>query len=673
MDTRLKDSRPFAAWFSFFMGISLLAAILLTGIAMVIDSNGNIKALKAPFIDYRETVFFKEQTGHYFNNLLSMVHSIPEEKDYWLTTEQRLKDEGINLKYYASDLNTGMLVNNTGELSFTSSGMPILPKNYKYYWYYDGHKLWVMDNGKAIDIERLDSGYRNIVSRLDIYPESPSTRAVLAVSDALQPNPYGHSAYYGEKQLLMIIGWVYIALTVLGLVLIVFALIKREQKRAFDQILASWLGRLWLEVKILISIIPLSMMAVSVSNSVSGYNELLQLIFVTVCLSGVFILGCWWFYLMFLDLTINRSKVFTNNMINAIIQWYKKYEGQYSWQKSMQKRVYVLVAAEAIMALCSVMFLLVSFGGGGGAFFIALLIAAAGIYLIYRYLCHYNHTIIDLGKLTDHIENMKNGDMAARLELDPAGDMYRTAQNLNSIQDGMSKAIAEKMKSERMKVDLITNVSHDLKTPLTSIISYVELLSKEEGLPEHVGDYIKILSQKSDRLKNLIQDLFDLSKASSEVINLDMDRIDLGRLIHQTLGDMHEQIADSGLTFRVNLPDEPVLIMGDGQKLYRVFENLIMNTLKYSLTGSRVFVDLVIDGQNARATIKNTANYEMNFTEEEILQRFVRGDESRSTEGSGLGMAIAQSFTQICKGQFEIKMDGDLFKVELSFPVQTQS
>jgi signal transduction histidine kinase len=261
--------------------------------------------------------------------------------------------------------------------------------------------------------------------------------------------------------------------------------------------------------------------------------------------------------------------------------------------------------------------------------------------------------------------------MENRLELPEGADMYHAAQNLNSIQEGMSKAVADQLKSERLKIDLITNMSHDLKTPLTSIISYVDLLTKEEGLPEHVDDYIAILSQKAQRLKNLIQDLFDLSKASSADIILEVDQIDLGRLINQTVADLEEQISASGLAFRVNLPDEPVSILSDGKKLYRVWENLISNTLKYSLTGSRVYIDLLTDQKECVATIKNTANYEMTFTEDEIMQRFVRGDESRTSEGSGLGLSIAQSFTQICGGTFSINIDGDLFKVELRFLMAT--
>ena len=325
----------------------------------------------------------------------------------------------------------------------------------------------------------------------------------------------------------------------------------------------------------------------------------------------------------------------------------------------------MLVGVEAVLALISGIFVLT--GSSGGTLLLAFLIAGAGIYLIYRYLKRYTETVSDLGKLMDHIELIKNGDMSTRLEVTEDADIYPAVQNLNYIQEGMGIAVAEKMKSERMKIDLITNVSHDLKTPLTSIISYVDLLNKEDGLPEHVNDYIRILAQKSEHLKNLIHDLFDLSKASSNNLALDMEKIDLARLAKQALADMEEPIAASGLTFRINIPDEPVYITSDGKKLYRVLENLIVNTLKYSLSGSRVFVDLTVSSKEVTATIKNTANYEMTFDEDEILQRFARGDQSRSSEGSGLGLSIAQTFTEVCGGKFSIKIDGDLFKVELRF------
>ncbi len=494
---------------------------------------------------------------------------------------------------------------------------------------------------------------------------------MLAVKDNLVKNPYAHSKYYGEQQFLAIMGWIYIGLLVLGLLLLVLAIINRPSKREFDRKLASWSNRMWLEVKILLALLVLVFFGVFGFNYYPGWGAPVAQVLGVTFISCILIACFWWFYLMLIDLIVNGKNFFTPNSINSLLTWYRKYEKRYTWQKSMLKRAYMLVGVEAVLALISVIFVLT--GSSGGTLLLALLIAGAGIYLIYRYLKRYDETLSDLGKLMDHIGLIKNGDMETHLEVAEDADIYPAVQNLNSIQEGMGTAVTEKMKSERMKIVLITNVSHDLKTPLTSIISYVDLLNKEEGLPEHVNDYIRILTQKSEHLKNLIQDLFDLSKASSNNLALDMEKIDLARLVKQTLADMEEPITASGLTFRINIPDEPVYIISDGKKLYRVLENLIMNTLKYSLSGSRVFVDLTVDSKEVTATIKNTANYEMTFDEDEILQRFVRGDKSRSSEGSGLGLSIAQTFTEVCGGKFFIKIDGDLFKVELRFETESEN
>ena len=240
----------------------------------------------------------------------------------------------------------------------------------------------------------------------------------------------------------------------------------------------------------------------------------------------------------------------------------------------------------------------------------------------------------------------------------------------DEINKGFDVSLKEQMKSERMKVELITNVSHDLKTPLTSIISYIDLLSKEEGLSETARDYVNILREKSYRLKNIVSDLFDLAKSTSGDINLDIEKLDLKKLIEQTLGDMEDDIKDSGLQIKTRLPAEPVYIMADGKRLYRVFQNLIDNALKYSLKGTRVYIELEEANGKAIASIKNISGYEMNFTTEEILQRFARGDKARSTDGSGLGLSIAESFTRVCGGDFRVDIDGDLFKVTVKFNVE---
>lgn len=681
MDTKLKKSKPFTAWLCFFLAVSIMIGLLISVFSVLGHSGANWEALKAPFTDYKNSTVFKQRTADYYGRLFSMVADpSSQDDDNVEITESSLDNEGENLKYYALNKNNNFLVQNITPKpsSLSDSGKtPALPAGYSYCWYFDGEKLRVIDHGKPIDIQRRDSGYQGTFNGYiyNLAPDNMSDiRVVLAVKDNLVENPYAHSKYYGEQQFLSIMGWVYTGLLVLGLLLLVLAIINRPSKREFDLKLASWMGRMWMEVKLLLSPLVLMFFGGFTFNYYTDWRFPVDHVLGVAFASCIIITCFWWFYLILIDLIVNGKRFFTHNSINSLLTWYRKYEKRYPWQKLMLKRAYMLVAAEAALALISVIFVLIAISDANGpVLLLALLIAGAGIYLIYRYLKRYDATLTDLGKLMDHIGLIKNGDMETHLEVAEDADIYLAVQNLNSIQEGMGTAVTERMKSERMKIDLITNVSHDLKTPLTSIISYVDLLNKEEGLPEHVNDYTRILAQKSEHLKNLIQDLFDLSKASSNNLALDMEKIDLARLVKQSLADMEEPITASGLTFRINIPDEPMYITSDGKKLYRVLENLIMNTLKYSLSGSRVFVDLTVDSKEVLATIKNTANYEMTFDEDEILQRFVRGDKSRSSEGSGLGLSIAQTFTEVCGGKFSVKIDGDLFKVELRFEIEPKS
>ncbi|MCM1212954.1 MAG: HAMP domain-containing histidine kinase [Lachnospiraceae bacterium] len=264
------------------------------------------------------------------------------------------------------------------------------------------------------------------------------------------------------------------------------------------------------------------------------------------------------------------------------------------------------------------------------------------------------------GGLTD------SDDMAAGSAAYAGHDLGETMAQLENIRQGMASAVDEQMKSERMKVELIANVSHDIKTPLTSIISYVQFLKEEEGLPEHVQDYVKILDEKSQRLKNMVQDVFAVSKAASGELPMNMEKLDFGKLLRQTMADMDEEIQSSSVSFRTELPENPVMIMADGQRMYRVFQNLFQNALKYSLAGSRVYVTLKTDGKLAVASVKNTSHMELD-EEKDLTERFVRGDKSRTDGGSGLGLSIAQSFTEACGGQFGMEFNADLFIVNISF------
>ncbi len=220
-----------------------------------------------------------------------------------------------------------------------------------------------------------------------------------------------------------------------------------------------------------------------------------------------------------------------------------------------------------------------------------------------------------------------------------------------------------------MKVELVSNVSHDLKTPLTSILSYAELLRQEEGeLPPAAADYARIIDEKAQRLKTMVEDVFEVSKAAADQLPVHLEKLDLAKLLRQTLADMDASIQKSPLTFRVELPEEPVMITADGKRLYRVFQNLIDNALRYALEGSRVYLSLKTAEGTAEASVRNTSRDELpagvDFT-----ARFVRGDESRTDGGSGLGLSIAKSFTEACGGTFRVETVADLFTAVVTFPL----
>ena len=308
-------------------------------------------------------------------------------------------------------------------------------------------------------------------------------------------------------------------------------------------------------------------------------------------------------------------------------------------------------------------FLAAAFAGVGGSFFAFVLgvgwFLAAGYFLIRR--------IDGFDRIVAVLQRMRGGDLGFKLTDMPKGVFAAMAEDLGSLGDGMQAALQNEVRAERMKSELITNVSHDLKTPLTSILSYSDLLSQLELTPEEANDYAKIIHQKSLRLKNLTSDLFDISKVQSGVEQMVCERLDAVTLVRQALAEQEAQ--NSGLVLKVTLPERELPIWADGRKMSRVLENLIGNCVKYAMKGTRVFVSLDERDGKAVFEVKNTANYEMDFAADEITERFVRGDAARSTEGSGLGLAIAKSYTEACGGMFEVEVDGDQFKVRISFPV----
>ncbi len=266
-------------------------------------------------------------------------------------------------------------------------------------------------------------------------------------------------------------------------------------------------------------------------------------------------------------------------------------------------------------------------------------------------------------------KRIADGDLNYKIDTNPLIlDLKDHGEDLNRIGEGLNIAVEEKLKSERMKTELITNVSHDIKTPLTSIINYSDLICREDTDNENIKEYASVLHNQSERMKRLIEDLVEASKASSGNIEIELLECDAGVLISQVSGEYNQRLADSGLELVCSIPENGIKIMADGRRIWRVFDNLMGNARKYALPGTRVYVSLEAVGGNAVFRFKNISREALSVDASELTERFVRGDASRNTEGNGLGLSIAKSLTELQGGSFDITLDGDLFKVTLTFP-----
>ena len=297
-------------------------------------------------------------------------------------------------------------------------------------------------------------------------------------------------------------------------------------------------------------------------------------------------------------------------------------------------------------------------------FFLVLLIFW---YFVFKYILEKINKLIIIRK---KIKDIYNGNIKQKLnEEEFDKDLKQVAVELNDISGGLSNAVEERLKSERLKTELITNVSHDIKTPLTSIINYVDLLKKENIDNKVVEEYLKVLESKSQRLKKLTEDLIEASKVSSGSIKLQLEKINIKELINQINAEFEEKLRDRGLEIIKTVPDEEIYIKADSKYIFRILENMYTNILKYALENSRIYIDIINSKNNVQIQLKNISKDKLNITEEELMQRFVRGDTSRTTEGSGLGISIAKSLTELQNGKFELYLDGDLFKVVIEFKV----
>lgn len=295
------------------------------------------------------------------------------------------------------------------------------------------------------------------------------------------------------------------------------------------------------------------------------------------------------------------------------------------------------------------------------------MLAAEGAALVYLV-----HEAVGREKIKTGIMKISGGEVDYKI---PTEELRREqkiiGEQINSIGEGLDAAMEERMKSERLKTDLITNVSHDIKTPLTSIINYVDLLKKENFEDPKIQRYLEILESKAQRLKTLTEDVVEASKVSSGNISLEYMNINFVEMIQQTSGEFEEKFKARNLTEVMDISEEEAYIRADGRRTWRILENIYNNAAKYAMEGTRIYADMKVIDNQVTFSLKNISQQQLNISADELTERFIRGDISRSTEGSGLGLSIAKTLTELQGGQFQLYLDGDLFKVTVIFPLGT--
>ena len=279
-----------------------------------------------------------------------------------------------------------------------------------------------------------------------------------------------------------------------------------------------------------------------------------------------------------------------------------------------------------------------------------------------------------LDLIMDGLKKISDGELQYKIKTDTlTGKQKVMAEYINNIGGGLDAAVENSLKKERMQTELITNVSHDLKTPLTSIINYVDLMKRENPTDPKIQEYLRILDEKSQRLKVLTEDVVEASKASTGNIKLEMNDIDFVEMVQQVIGEFEEKFQEKNLTMMVHFTDEPSIIYADGQRMWRVLENVFGNVVKYAMEGTRVYAEISNRNKKVTFSLKNISAQPLNISADELTERFIRGDVARNTEGSGLGLSIAKSLTELQGGEFKLYLDGDLFKVMITFATKNYS
>ncbi|AJD32829.1 MULTISPECIES: HAMP domain-containing sensor histidine kinase [Clostridium] len=498
---------------------------------------------------------------------------------------------------------------------------------------------------------------KNFSKTKDLF-NSFNWEGYIIITKDLNPNDYilkNYNYYNSIKDRLIKEVLIVISSLIIG----IFILILFKKRICLNSPILDKINKIYnnipLDLKLFIFILYTAIMGSYLINTSFFYKPLGINHFIVITLISIYI-----FYFIFnikyaIELKKDKNKLLIlckGSLIYKLITIFKN--------SNLNKNLKLKIIFIMVLSILLAAFTLLGFYNN---ILIASIITILYIALLIRYLFKKADYLNEILKATkeitcgnlDYIIKEHKGDILGKI-----------AHNINNMKEGYKRSLEEQVKSERLKTELITNVSHDLKTPLTSIINYIDLLKKEDLSKDEVNAYISVLDRKSERLKFLIEDLFEASKMSSGSIELNIERIDVTALLKQALGEFQQKIKKSSLQLKFKCNNKAYANL-DGKKTWRVFENLINNIIKYSEPNTRVYIDLIQTDTKIIITMKNISHYEMNFTSDEIFERFKRGDKSRNTEGSGLGLAIAKSIVELQGGNLNINIDGDLFKVIIEF------
>lgn len=631
----------------------------------------------------------------------------------YLTSEEK-EQMAINyLSYWDNDFNVLYQITVDGIVKYTNmensfSFGDTLPEGYSFLLYFNGEKVQIIKDGREIDVYGdgiYDSSKDYAVPGYMNYKADSSLKnvsvALIAIKTPLEYHmvgnnneffDYDNTYYLYQNMKEFNNGWLNaMYFGIVGILLLIPAIIIRRSAHIYREKFANFVNKIWIEAKLLFVILAVSLgmhlipfpgfyysyrFSYTISNSSLPFpyfgERLMSLINPLFDNHLYFLVFFWIMYLVIFDIKYNRKKK-QNSLLLMFVKNFNARNLKLSFSKRAIRRASLLLLCTVISIFFFGLGLILYAEYHGESFMIFPII---GLFVLFVSFFQYCRTLrsqaADLDMLNDQIRNLSHGDYNLQKMTFTGNDFEDTENNLLQIQNGIKNAVEEQIRSERMKVDLVTNVSHDLKTPLTSIISYVQFLKEEDTLPEHVKDYIRILDEKSSKLADMVQDVFSISKATSGQLPVQMEILDFGKLLNQTLADMEEIIIKSNITIKKDIPEHVYFIEADGQRMYRVCQNLIQNALKYSLEGSRIYISLKNTKNQAVATFMNTSKTELD-QDTDFTARFVRGDSSRTDGGSGLGLSIAKSFTEACGGEFSININGDAFIVTIALNQKNHS